>query len=77
MMRLLGCGLVAALALGGLCGCEAGAPERASDIQNLNAISDDIATVSRSGSSDTLRSRDPNLPSVFPRSSVTTSSYSP
>ena len=26
-------------------GCDAGRPERASDIQNLNAISDDIAAV--------------------------------
>ena len=63
--------LVAGLILGGAWGCGVGAPERASDIQNLNAISDDIAAVSMT-KSETLRSRDPNLPTLFPRSSVTT-----
>jgi hypothetical protein len=74
-MTLLRFGLAVVLALGGAFGCAAGAPERASDIQNLNAIGDDIAAVSMTKSETTLRSRDPNLPSVLPRSSVTTSSY--
>ena len=75
-MILLRRGLAVCLMLGGICGCAAGGPERASDIQNLNAINDDIAAVSLT-KPDTLRNRDPNLPTVFPRSSVTTSSYSP
>jgi hypothetical protein len=70
-------GLFVAVLLGGLGGCVSGAPERASDIQNLNAINDDIAAVSSARSSNTLRSRDPNLPGLFPRNSVTTTSYSP
>lgn len=55
------------LALGGVAGCDTGAPRRASDIQNLNAISDDIAAVTMT-QSPTSRAHDPNLPSVFPRS---------
>ena len=43
-MTLLRCGLVIALAIG-VAACEVGAPERARHIQNLNAISDDIAAV--------------------------------
>ncbi len=42
-MTLLRCGLALALALGGACGCVSGGAQRASDIQNLNAIGDDIA----------------------------------
>ena len=41
-MTPLRCWLAFALALGGACGCVAGGPQRASDIQNLNAISDGI-----------------------------------
>jgi hypothetical protein len=37
--------LVLALAFGGATGCDTGRPGRASDIQNTNAISDDIAAV--------------------------------
>jgi hypothetical protein len=73
-MTLRRCGLpqilLAALAVGGLAGCEAGGPQRASDIQNLNAISDDIAAVTMT-QSPTARAHDPNLPSVFPRSYTT------
>ena len=65
-MALLRCGLVLAVALGGACGCVAGGPQRASDIQNLNAISDDIASVT-STRSDTSRVRDPNIHSTIPR----------
>ena len=75
-MALLRFGFAVLVVLGGACGCVEGRPERASDIQNLNAINDDIAAVS-SVRPDTLRNRDPNLPTVFPRNSVTTSSYSP
>ncbi len=65
-MMLPRVGLAAALALGGLCGCVAGGPQRASDIQNLNAISDDIASVTMARS-DTSRVRDPNMHSTIPR----------
>jgi hypothetical protein len=43
-MTLLGRGLAIAFAIGAAA-CEIGAPERASAIQNVNAISDDIAAV--------------------------------
>lgn len=59
--------LTVALALGGVAGCTAGGPQRSSDIQNLNAISDDIAAVTMT-QSPTARAHDPNLPSTFPRS---------
>jgi len=65
-MALLRCGFTFALALGGLCGCVAGGPQRASDIQNLNAISDDIASVTMTRS-DTSHVRDPNIHSTIPR----------
>jgi hypothetical protein len=65
-MLLLRCGLVFALALGGASGCVAGGPDRASDIQNLNAISDDISAVTMT-QSENLRSRDPNIHSTIPR----------
>jgi hypothetical protein len=58
--------LVAALTLGGACGCGIGAPERASDIQNLNGISDDISAVNMT-QSENLRARDPNIHSTIPR----------
>jgi hypothetical protein len=64
-MRLLRCGLAIALALGGLCACEAGRPQRASDIQNLNAISDDISAVTMT-QSPTSRAHDPNARSTIP-----------
>ncbi len=65
-MTLLRCGLAFALALGGACGCVAGGPERASDIQNLNAIGDDISAVTMT-QSDTSRTKDPNTHSTLPR----------
>ena len=63
-MTLLRCGLVLAVALGA-CGCVVGGPERASDIQNLNAISDDINSVTMARS-DNSRIRDPNMHSTAP-----------
>ncbi len=59
--------LTLVLALGG---CAVGGPQRASDIQNLNAISDDIAAVTMTQSTS-ARARDPNLPTLFPRSYTT------
>ena len=64
-MTLLRCGLAFALALGGACGCVAGGPDRSSDIQNLNAIGDDISAVSMTQSS-TAHARDPNSRSTIP-----------
>ena len=72
-MTLLRYGLII-LALGGAAGCEAGGPDRASDIQNLNAINDDIAAVTMT-QSPTARAHDPNLPRTFPHSYQT--SYTP
>jgi hypothetical protein len=66
-MSLARLGLVAALVLGGGFGCTVGGPERASDIQNLNGISDDIAAVNMT-QSENLRARDPNIHSTIPRS---------
>ena len=65
-MSLLRCGLVIAMALGGACGCVVGGPERASDIQNPNAIGDDISAVTMT-QSETTRARDPNMLSTLPR----------
>ena len=59
--------LIAALMMGGACGCAIGGPHRASDIQNLNGISDDIAAVNMT-QSENLRARDPNIHSTIPRS---------
>ena len=64
-MTLPRLGLILALALG-TAACEAGGPQRASDIQNLNGISDDIAAVSYS-QSDTRTARDPNVRMPIPR----------
>ncbi len=64
-MALRRCGLVFALAIG-VSGCAVGGPQRASDIQNLNAISDDISAVTMTRS-DTSHVRDPNKSSTLPR----------
>jgi len=65
-MALSRFGLIAILVLGGAFGCSGG-PQRASDIQNLNGISDDIAAVNMT-QSENLRARDPNIHSTIPRS---------
>ena len=57
--------LVAILVLGGAFGCSGG-PQRASDVQNLNGISDDISAVDMTRSANT-RARDPNISSTLPR----------
>ncbi len=71
-MMLTRFGLACALALA-VCGCATGGPQRASDIQNLHGVSDDIAAVTMT-ESNTRRARDPNLPTTLP-SSVT--AYTP
>lgn len=70
-MSQLRCALFLTLALGLLTGCEAGSPGRASDIQNLNAIGDDISAVTMTQSS-TAHQRDPNLPTTLPNNYSTT-----
>jgi hypothetical protein len=65
-MALVRCGSL--LALGFcvcLCGCSVGAPDRASDIQNLNAIDDDISANTMT-QSDAALVHDPNWPSTVP-----------
>jgi hypothetical protein len=60
-------GFITALALVAVAGCSIGAPERASDIQNLNAIPDDISAV-RMTQPDAQKISDPNLPTTLPHS---------
>lgn len=72
-MALLRCGLLLALAFC-VCGCAVGAPDRASDIQNLDAINDDIAARTMTESS-ALRVHDPNWQSTVPGNYST--AYSP
>ena len=57
--------LVVALALVAAVGCSIGAPERASDTQNLNAISDDIAARTMT-QSDVMHAADPMSRTVYP-----------
>jgi outer membrane lipoprotein-sorting protein len=59
--------LVTALALVAAVGCTwIGAPERASDTQNLNAISDDISALTMT-QSDVMHAADPMSTTVLPR----------
>jgi hypothetical protein len=54
------------LSLAAAVGCSfIGAPERASDTQNLNAISDDIAALSMT-QSDVMHAADPMARTVLP-----------
>jgi hypothetical protein len=64
-MSLLRVGLVVALCLGGAVACTPGGPERASDIQNTNGITDDISAV---GMTETLsrKTHDPNERTTLP-----------
>jgi hypothetical protein len=58
-------GLVAALAIAAAAGCTTGAPERAGDTQNLNAISDDISALTMTRS-DVMHAADPMSRTVLP-----------
>ena len=59
--------LIAILALAAAVGCTStGAPERASDTQNLNAISDDISALTMT-QSDVMRAADPMSRTALPR----------
>ncbi|HEX3952370.1 MAG TPA: hypothetical protein VHW90_02275 [Stellaceae bacterium] len=71
-MTLLRLGLPLVLVLG-TAACAAGGTDRASDIQNLNGISDDIAAVTMT-QSETTRARDPNIHSTIPRTYEVTDS---
>ncbi len=54
------------LSFAGAVGCGfIGAPERASDTQNLNAVSDDIAALSMTRS-DVMHAADPMSQTVYP-----------
>jgi hypothetical protein len=73
-MTLLRIGLIVACCLGGF-GCdEVGGPRRASDIQNLNGISDDISAT-RMTDSDSRMPHDPNAATTLPKTYETHDSY--
>lgn len=66
-MNLSGFALITALALSVASGCTLiGAPERASDTQNVNGISDDISALTMT-QSDTSHAADPMSQTVIPR----------
>jgi hypothetical protein len=66
-MNLSGFALIAALALSVASGCSGiGAPERASDTQNVNGITDDISALTMT-QSDTAHAADPMSKTVIPR----------
>jgi len=66
-MNLSGFALITALALLVASGCTGiGAPERASDTQNVNGISDDISALTMT-QSDTSHAADPMSQTVIPR----------
>jgi hypothetical protein len=58
-------GLVAALALVAAAACTIGAPERAGDTQNLNAIADDISAMNMTRS-DVMHAADTMSRTVLP-----------
>jgi hypothetical protein len=66
-MNLPRLAIVTALALVAAVGCTViGAPERASDTQNLNAITDDISALTMT-QSDVMHAADPMASTVLPR----------
>ncbi len=67
-MRQLRAALIVVSVLGAAAGCADSGRERASDIQNLNGIGDDISAVTMTRSENTTRARDPNYVSTIPRS---------
>lgn len=64
-MTLLRLGLVAIICLPGALGCTPGGPERASDIQNLHGISDDISATDMTDS-EARKTHDPNIGTTLP-----------
>jgi len=70
-MTLFRLGLVLALCIGGAVSCTPGGPERASDIQNLNGISDDISARTMTDSSNRM-THDPNERTTLPNNYETT-----
>ena len=64
-MTMLRLGFVVSLSFAAV-GCAVGAPDRASNIQNLNGISDDISAVTMT-QSDSQKVADPNLATTYPR----------
>jgi hypothetical protein len=59
-------GLIAALAVSVASGCTViGAPERASDTQNVNGISDDISALTMT-QSEVMHAADPMAQTVYP-----------
>ncbi|HVH79537.1 MAG TPA: hypothetical protein VM782_09125 [Stellaceae bacterium] len=64
-MILFRIGLLVVLCVGGMVGCAPGGPERASDIQNTNGITDDISAV---GMTDSIsrKTHDPNDRTTLP-----------
>ena len=66
-MNLPHLALVTTLALVAAVGCTiTGAPERASDTQNLNAVTDDISALTMT-QSDVMHAADPMSNTVLPR----------
>jgi len=70
-MTLFRVGLAVLLCLGGAVACTPGGPERASDIQNLNGITDDISAMSMTDSSNRM-THDPNQRTTLPNNYETT-----
>jgi hypothetical protein len=72
-MALYRLGFVIAFCIGGAVGCAPGGPERASDIQNVNGISDDISAMGMTDSSN-RKTHDPNELTTLPNTYETTDS---
>ncbi len=64
-MNRIHLGVVAALSWATVAGCSIGAPERASNVQNPNAITDDIWSIGMTRS-EAQKVHDPNLPTTIP-----------
>jgi hypothetical protein len=64
-MPALRLSLAVGLMIAAAAGCNIGAPERASNIQNLNAIPDDISAVTMTRS-ESQKVQDPNRPTTLP-----------
>jgi hypothetical protein len=65
MMTGMRFAFVVALVWVTVAGCSIGAPERASNIQNLNGITDDIWAIGMTRS-EAQKVHDPNLPTTIP-----------